>query len=827
MPWMGLLLGALIGAYLDGFRVFIACGAVGFVSGFVLRKSSLAGEPASSRRILALEQRVAALEAALARSGTAPPAVTAGSSAPAASAAPGEAPVSGHAVRPIAATPSDAMAALRSPVRKGGVGEPAAGGVTRASSTVSTPRSAGPPALWSWFTDGDVMVRIGIVVLFFGVAFLLSYFAEHVTIPIELQFSGVALAGAAMIGAGAWLSKARRTYALALVGGGLGVLYLTTFAALQLVPLLLPATAFALLAAIAVLAIVLSLAFDAQALAALAALGGLLAPVLVATVSEPVALFAYVAAVNAVVLGVAWFRTWRALDLVGFAGTFVLGLWWGYEFYEPAYFRIVEPFLVAFFLAYVALPIVHALRGGGERRVDAMLIFGVPMVGLALQALLVHETRYGLAWTAAIVAAMYALLWRALRRTKSTRALTLAAAFAALALIFATLTVPLAVDARWTSAIWAVEAAGVYWMGCREDRVFARGFALALQFATGIVFLIGGFEEFAAPAFANRQFLGGAAIALSALASVCFGDRRGAALPAGERSLLHLLFGWGCVWWLGAGLAEIARHVAARPEAHAMLAWTAGSVAVAALLARPLRWPRLEATAVVVLPALALSLAHDIAHGRTSVIEYGWAGYPLAWALHFALLYHHEARATPARMPTDAKEAGGLRPWLAGAHALGALLLLGQVAWEAGEWTARVAPRGSVWAACAHLAPLVLYLLAVTRGERAATGQRPWPLRTFGDAYVATAGAVVAVALGLGFAALAVLNPGDPRPLPYAPLANPLDLTLMVALAALFLWAKPHAGAAAQTLYRWLGAGVFIVLNGIVVRTVHQWLRVP
>ena len=827
MPWMGLLLGALIGAYLDGFRGFIAGGAVGFVSGLVLRKSSLAGEPASSRRILALEQRVAALEAALARSGTAPPAVTAGSSAPAASAAPGEAPVSGHAVSPIAATPSDAMAAPRSPVRKGGVGEPAAGGVTRASSTVSTPRSAGPPALWSWFTDGDVMVRIGIVVLFFGVAFLLSYFAEHVTIPIELQFSGVALAGAAMIGAGAWLSKARRTYALALVGGGLGVLYLTTFAALQLVPLLLPATAFALLAAIAVLAIVLSLALDAQALAALAALGGLLAPVLVETVSEPLPLFAYVAAVNAVALGIAWFRTWRALDLVGFAGTFVLGLWWGYEFYEPAYFRIVEPFLAAFFLAYVALPIVHALRGAGERRVDAVLTFGVAMVGLTLQALLVRDTRYGLAWTAVIVAAMYALLWGALRLTKNTPALTLAAAFAALALIFATLTVPLAVDARWTSAIWAVEAAGVYWMGCREDRVFARGFALALQFATGIVFLIGGFEEFAAPAFANRQFLGGAAIALSALASVCFGDRRGAALPAGERSLLHLLFGWGCVWWLGAGLAEIARHVAARPEAHAMLAWTAGSVAVAALLARPLRWPRLEATAVVVLPALALSLAHDIAHGRTSVIEYGWAVYPLAWALHFALLYHHEARATPARMPTDAKEAGGLRPWLAGAHALGALLLLGQVAWEAGEWTARVAPRGSVWAACAHLAPLVLYLLAVTRGERAATGQRPWPLRTFGDAYVATAGAVVAVALGLGFAALAVLNPGDPRPLPYAPLANPLDLTLMVALAALFLWAKRHAGTAAQTLYRWLGMGAFIVLNGIVVRAVHHWLGVP
>ncbi|HEV8259012.1 MAG TPA: DUF2339 domain-containing protein [Casimicrobiaceae bacterium] len=851
MPWIGLLLGALIGAYLHGFRGFMAGAAVGLVIGLVLRntplaatlkrtalptapgagasgfaESALAREQANSRHIAILEQRVAALEAALVRSGIPLPLAPAvGSGAPAAGVAQAEETVAKVATAPIADTPPYVMPAPRSPVRKGGAGEPGAVGVTRAASGVSRPASAATP-LSSWFTDGNTMVRVGIVVLFFGVAFLLSYFAEHVTIPIELQFSGVALAGVAMIGLGAWLSNARRAYALALVGGGLGVLYLTTFAALQLVPLLSPPSAFALLAAIAALAIMLSLAFDAQALAVLAALGGLLAPVLVETVSEPLTLFGYVAAVNGVILGIAWFRAWRALDVVGFAGTFVLGLWWGYEFYEPAYFPVVEPFLAAFFLAYVAVPIVHALRGAAERRVDAMLIFGVPMVGLALQALLVHDTRYGLAWTATIVAAMYALLWRALRPTKNTATVTLAAAFGALALIFATLTVPLAVDARWTSAIWTVEAAGVYWIGCREDRLFARGFALALQFAAGIGFLAGGFEEFTEMAFANRQFLGSAAIALSAFASVHFGDRRGEALPAGERSVLHLLFGWGCVWWLGGGLAEIASHVATRPEAHAMLAWIAGSIAVAALLARRLRWPRLDGAAVVLLPALALSLGHDVTHGRTSVTEYGWAVYPLAWALHFALLYRNEARAT-----TGAKETSWLRPWLAAAHAIGALLLLGQVAWEAGEWTARVAPRGSVWPACAHLAPLVLYLLAITRVERAAKGlmrwQLQWPLRTFGDAYAATAGSVVAVALGVGFAALAVLNPGDPRPLPYVPLANPLDLTLTLALVALFLWANRHAGATAQALYRWLGVGAFIVLNGIVVRTVHHWLGVP
>jgi uncharacterized membrane protein len=626
-----------------------------------------------------------------------------------------------------------------------------------------------------------------------------------------------------MIGVGTWLRNRRRAYALALIGGGLGVLYLTTFAALQLVPLLSPQVAFALLASIAVLAVVMALLFDAQALAVLAALGGFLAPILVTTVSEPLSLFGYVTAVNALVVGVAAFRAWRALELVGFVGTLLLALWWGHEYYEPAYFAQVEPFLALFFLIYVALPVVHAWRGASERKFDASLLFGVPIVALALQALLVADTRYVLAWTAAGLGLMYALLWRLLRRRPATGMAMLAAAFGALAVIFASLTVPLAVDAHWTSAVWAVEAAGVYWFGCREDRRFARGFALLLQVAAGVALLLGGFDEYAELAFANRQFLGCAAVALAALASVRFGDRRGEALPATERALLHLLFGWGCAWWLGGGLAEIAREVAAVNEGHAMLAWIVGSVGLALLLARPLRWSRLDGTAVVLLPALALSLGHDIEHARTSITAFGWAVYPMAWALHFAALYRSEARVAAARTPGAAKPASDLRPWLAAAHAFGALLLLGQVAWETGEWTARVTAPATAWAACAHLLPLAFYLLLVVRAARDAS----WPMRSFGDAYARRAGTIVAVMLGLGFVALALLSPGDPRPLPYVPLANPLDLTLLIVLCAMFFWTRQDARVTARTLYRGLAVGAFVILNGMVARTVHHWLGVP
>ena len=110
---------------------------------------------------------------------------------------------------PAAMSPAEAppvpTPALQGSVRKGGPGDPGSIVATpaprrAAASAVSRTSASTAPAtasLWTWFTNGNTMARIGIVVLFFGIAFLLSYLAEHVTIPIELQFAGVALAGGA------------------------------------------------------------------------------------------------------------------------------------------------------------------------------------------------------------------------------------------------------------------------------------------------------------------------------------------------------------------------------------------------------------------------------------------------------------------------------------------------------------------------------------------------------------------------------------------------------------------------------------------------------
>ena len=104
-----------------------------------------------------------------------------------------------------------------------------------------------------WLLGGNTVVRVGIIVLFFGVAFLLKYAADNNMLPIEFRLAGTALAAAALLAIG-WRVRARRAaYGAVLQGGGVGILYLTIFAATKLYALLPVGAAFPLMVAVCAL----------------------------------------------------------------------------------------------------------------------------------------------------------------------------------------------------------------------------------------------------------------------------------------------------------------------------------------------------------------------------------------------------------------------------------------------------------------------------------------------------------------------------------------------------------------------------------------------
>lgn len=370
----------------------------------------------------------------------------------------------------------------------------------------------------NWLFGGNTLVRMGMVLVFLGLTFLLRYASEHVVIPLEVRYLFVALTSLVALGLGWRLRQKRPDFALLMQGGAVAVMYLTVFAALRLhdQPLLSMQAGFALLVAVAALAAILAIAQDAMSLALAGSLGGFAAPVLVSTGGgSHVALFSYFALLNSGILGIAWFKAWRPLNLVGFFGTFLIGLAWGLRSYDPAlHYASTQGFLILFFLMFVGIGLLFARRvlmndpsapdsrdteawrtwlaehgHTVQRYVDGTLLFGTPIIGFGLQYGIVKHLEYGTAFSSLALGAFYLVLARIVFSLNPLRLRLLLEVFLALGVIFTSLAIPMGLDAHWTSAAWAVEAAGLYWIGHRQKRPLARAFALLLQVGATFAFL--------------------------------------------------------------------------------------------------------------------------------------------------------------------------------------------------------------------------------------------------------------------------------------------------------------------------------------------------
>ncbi len=362
-----------------------------------------------------------------------------------------------------------------------------------------------------WVTGGNPIVKVGVLILFLGLAFLLRYVAENTVVPIELRYAGVAAAAIGLLLSGwRWRDKPDG-YGLVLQGAGIGVLYLTTLAGMKLHPLIPAEMGFAILIGVAVFAVLLAILQDALVLAVIATLGGFAAPVLASTGSENhLAFFGYLTVINLGILAIAWFKAWRLLNLLGFVCTAFLVASWGDKYYEPALFNTAEPFLLLFFLGYVLIAFLFARRTLADAEiadgdsfedhfrqvapqvsyVDASLVFGVPMTTFGLQYLIVRSFENGPAYSALGFGLTYIFLAYVLFRHTGLRYALLSETMIALAVIFGSLAIPLGLEGEWTSAAWAVEAAGVYWVGVRQQRIHARLFALLLLFGSAIYFAL-------------------------------------------------------------------------------------------------------------------------------------------------------------------------------------------------------------------------------------------------------------------------------------------------------------------------------------------------
>jgi uncharacterized membrane protein len=672
------------------------------------------------------------------------------------------------------------------------------------------------PFVRDYFSGGNTLVRVGIVVLFFGVAFLLRYLAQHSKIPIELRLSAVALGGIVLLGLGWGLRVRRSGYSLALQGGGVGILYLSVFAGLRLYSVLAPGAAFVLLIVVAVLSAALAILQDSQAFALLGATGGFLAPVLASTgEGSHVVLFSYYAVLNLGLVLIAWFKAWRPLNVVGFLFTFVIGTAWGVLRYRPEMLATTEPFLVLFFLFYVAIAVLFAQRQPPQLRgyVDGTLVFGTPIAAFGLQSGLLFDHRFGLAYSALAVSAVYLALAWLLHRREPQR--LLAEAFMALGVLFLTLAVPLALGGRWSSATWSIEGAALVWIGCRQSRRLPRAFGALLQIAGGVIFWSDRDTLRAVLPILNSACLGGALLSAAAVFCAAILEKYRERLSDYEAPLSPVLFFWGLLWWLFSGLTEIQRSVPDRYDAGAGLLFLAATALIASELQRRTHLRIARLPALWLLPGMALYALLAVVEVHHPLADGGWVSWPCAFAAFYLLCKRHEG--PPGKALANILHTGG------------AWLLTALASWEV-AWAIDRGVQGSgSWPAIAWaLVPAVAILALVRFAQRPA-----WPIGVHPDAYIVGAGGGLAMYLALWSLLTDVSRNGDPYPLPFVPLLNPLDLAqLLVVLVLLRYWMNARRAGASPPMrdaeaFGLLAALGFVWLNAALLRTLHYWAGIP
>ncbi|MDR3191639.1 MAG: DUF2339 domain-containing protein, partial [Treponema sp.] len=281
----------------------------------------------------------------------------------------------------------------------------------RPAADPSAPGDAAPGySLAAFIRGGNIWAAGGIILLLTGFATLITYLASRGFFTVEMGIAGSALSGALMLVLGWCFRKKRPVYFLLLQGGGIGVLYLSIFAAHRLTPYFPPPVSLILMSLLIPPALILALFQGSQALALLGFLGGFAAPLLLAAGGgNHVFLFAYYGILNLGILGIGLFRYWKGINLLAFLCTFLLANYWAAVYYHPGLFWQAEPFFLGYIAIFTFLGI-HSFSKKNVRGLDLALLLGTPALGALLQWRVFDSVRHGHALICVIFSACYIFL---------------------------------------------------------------------------------------------------------------------------------------------------------------------------------------------------------------------------------------------------------------------------------------------------------------------------------------------------------------------------------------------------------------------------------
>src|SRR5581483_10161222 len=328
--------------------------------------------------------------------------------------------------------------------------------------------------------------RIGIIAILIGVAYFLKLAIDNNWIgPGMRVLIGIAAGIAVVLWSERFRSKGSVAFSYSLKAIGIGILYLSLWAASQKYHLVPSSFAFIAMIVVTASTITLALTQNAEILAVYAMLGGFSTPALVSTgENHEIVLFSYVCLLDLAILVMVSAKPWRRIVWGSFWGTAILYIGWAAQFYDNTERTLTVLFASIFFAIFAIVPLVTPLTRSRWHRGFSITLTVLPLVNaaaffLALFVMYWRETAT-LTWYSLALAAVYLALGSQFKRRTGSEpdvVKVLSLLHVAIAIAFITIAIPLKLDQHWITIGWLVESAVLLWVAVKSEAHFLRIFA--------------------------------------------------------------------------------------------------------------------------------------------------------------------------------------------------------------------------------------------------------------------------------------------------------------------------------------------------------------
>ena len=336
--------------------------------------------------------------------------------------------------------------------------------------------------------------RIGISAVLIGVSYFLKFAFDNNWIGPTGRVSIGLLAGiAAIVWSETFRKRGYKMFSYSLKSVGVGVLYLSLWAAFQVYGLIPSAVAFLAMVIVTASTATLAIKQDAEILAAVALTGGFSTPLLLSTgQNREVQLFSYVALLCAASVALVSLKPWRRLLILSYVGTLILYVGWFAEYYRRPEFSTTFVFATLFFAIFAIAPLVaKAPEEAGPLQYFPVALTFINTGVYFLQAYVMVEEidKTAMAWFALALAGVHIVLSRVIAGRKPVDAEVLRLLHLALAVALITIAIPIRLDGHWITVGWLVEAGVLLWVADRIAAHFLHYLATA-ALALGVVRLV-------------------------------------------------------------------------------------------------------------------------------------------------------------------------------------------------------------------------------------------------------------------------------------------------------------------------------------------------